>query len=297
MSPTPEPELTGLIRFGAFELDPRSGTLRKHGIRIRLQEQPFRVLLALLERPGEPVAREELQRKIWPEAEFGDFDHSLNIAINKIRQALGDSFDTPRFVETLPRRGYRFMAEIEAPVTPAAIPVAATVPKPHKRKWIPIAGGAVCLSALITGMVIWLLPSAPPPELEIRRLTNDNSHKFGPVLSDGARLYFQVGSDFDSHISQLPLSGGEPSKLPVNLPPGPYSSLLDITPDGQELLLAVSEKGHPLSAPLWTLRICRRVQPESGHPAFGRGEVLAGRETDRVHGRQRPARVPLGGIE
>jgi DNA-binding winged helix-turn-helix (wHTH) protein len=97
------------IQFGAFDVDPRSGELRKSGTRIRLQEQPFKVLLALLERPGEVVSRDELRRRIWPEESFGDFDHAVSVAIAKLRTALGDSPETPRFVETLHRRGYRFV--------------------------------------------------------------------------------------------------------------------------------------------------------------------------------------------
>src|SRR4051812_23214355 len=114
MSRAPQPGLQPLIRFGHFELEPHTGILRKHGVRLRLQEQPFGVLLMLLEKPGEPVTREELQHRIWPGAEFGDFEHSLNISIHKIRQALGDSANAPRFVETLPRRGYRFIARVQS---------------------------------------------------------------------------------------------------------------------------------------------------------------------------------------
>jgi DNA-binding winged helix-turn-helix (wHTH) protein len=97
------------IRFGAFDVDPRSGELRKAGARIRLQDQPFKVLLALLERPGELVSRDELRRRIWPEESFGDFDHAVSVAVAKLRAALGDTAEIPRYVETLHRRGYRFI--------------------------------------------------------------------------------------------------------------------------------------------------------------------------------------------
>jgi cholera toxin transcriptional activator len=99
-----------LVRFGVFEVDLDAGELRRNGARIRLQEQPFQVLAALLERPGQVVTREDLRQKIWPADTFVDFDHSLNTAVNKIREALGDSASSPRFVETLARRGYRFIA-------------------------------------------------------------------------------------------------------------------------------------------------------------------------------------------
>src|SRR5678816_2703331 len=95
--------LHGRLRFGVFELDPRAGELRKHGLRVRLQEQPFQVLAMLLEHPGEVVSREELKKRLWPADTFGDFDHGLNKAINKLRDALGDSAESPRFVETIAR--------------------------------------------------------------------------------------------------------------------------------------------------------------------------------------------------
>src|SRR5437016_3702400 len=100
------------LQFGVFEIDCATGELRKGGIKIKLQDQPFQVVSALLDRPGQIVTREELRQKIWPADTFIDFDQSLNKAINKIREALGDSADNPRFVETVPRRGYRFIAPV-----------------------------------------------------------------------------------------------------------------------------------------------------------------------------------------
>src|ERR1700687_4893627 len=101
-------QVRGRLRFGVFELDLRAGELRKHGLRVRLQEQPFQVLAALLEHPGEVVTRDELRERLWSGETFGDFDQGLNTAINKLREALGDSAGNPRFIETLPKRGYRF---------------------------------------------------------------------------------------------------------------------------------------------------------------------------------------------
>jgi cholera toxin transcriptional activator len=108
-----------VARFGLFELDLSAGELRKSGVKLRLQGQPFQVLALLLERAGEVVTREELQQKLWPSDTFVDFDHSLNTAINKVREALGDSASSPRYVETLARRGYRFIAPVQAPVQEA----------------------------------------------------------------------------------------------------------------------------------------------------------------------------------
>jgi cholera toxin transcriptional activator len=101
-----------IARFGVFELDLTAGELRKNGVKLRLQGQPFQVLALLLERAGEVVTREELQKTLWPSDTFVDFDHSLNTAINKVREALGDSAASPRYVETLARRGYRFIAPL-----------------------------------------------------------------------------------------------------------------------------------------------------------------------------------------
>jgi cholera toxin transcriptional activator len=124
----------GFFRFGAYEADPGSGELRKSGLRLRVQEQPFQVLLVLLERPSEVVTREELRQKLWPADTFVDFDHSLNTVINKLREALSDSAANPRFIETLARRGYRFLAPVEfvqkqiAPGIPPAAPAMVTAP-------------------------------------------------------------------------------------------------------------------------------------------------------------------------
>src|SRR6202040_755141 len=107
------PRAPGRLRFGIFEADLRTGELRKRGARIRLQEQPFQVLAVLLARPGELVTRDELRGRLWTADTFVDFDHGLNKAINKIREALGDSATSPRFVETVSWRGYRFLSEVK----------------------------------------------------------------------------------------------------------------------------------------------------------------------------------------
>jgi cholera toxin transcriptional activator len=116
-SSTPAPPrdaLPRLFRFGVFEADPRSGELRRNGAKVRIQEQPFQILLMLVERPGEVVSREDLRQRLWSNDTFVDFDHGLNTAINKLRDALGDAANNPRFVETLARRGYRFIAPVRA---------------------------------------------------------------------------------------------------------------------------------------------------------------------------------------
>src|SRR6266702_4713516 len=123
--------LAGRLRFGVFEVDLRAGELRKHGLKIKIQEQPFQVLAMLVDHAGEVVTREELQEKLWPADTFVDFDHGLNKAINKIREALSDSAESPRFVETVARRGYRFIVEVKAAdAAPVRSPELATQPHP-----------------------------------------------------------------------------------------------------------------------------------------------------------------------
>lgn len=166
------PQGNRILRFAAFEVDLRAGELRKHGLRIRLQDQPFQILAMLLERPGDVVTREELRQHLWPADTFVDFDHSLNTAINKLREALSDSAENPRYIETLPRRGYRFLAAIEAvhreaaPAAPAETPppsapapagaeAAVLAPEPHERPKLSwrrravVAAAAVIVLALL----------------------------------------------------------------------------------------------------------------------------------------------------
>src|SRR6202161_3519975 len=103
---------TLVVRFGTFEVSLQSGELRKAGVKIRVQQQPLKLLEILLEHPGEVVTREELRGRVWPHETFGDFDQAVNIAIAKLRSALGDSAENPRYIETLPKRGYRFIADV-----------------------------------------------------------------------------------------------------------------------------------------------------------------------------------------
>ena len=133
---TPSPEIgrkTRIARFGVFEADLDARELRKQGRRIRLQDQPFAVLAILLERPGAAISREEIRQKLWPADTFVDFDHSLNTAVNKIRETLGDSAGSPRFVETVARRGYRFVGEVswEDSAAQQAVAIQSTNPSPE----------------------------------------------------------------------------------------------------------------------------------------------------------------------
>jgi TolB-like protein/DNA-binding winged helix-turn-helix (wHTH) protein/Tfp pilus assembly protein PilF len=208
----------GRLRFGVFEVHPRGGELRKHGLRIRLQEQPFQVLVMLLERAGHVVTREELQKKLWPADTFVDFDHGLNKAVNKIRDALGDSAESPRFVETVARRGYRFLAEVkaadQAPVhspelAPPQRPAAETgeraefVDRPAmpQRRLSSIAWkiSAFVLLAVIAAFAAWKIHSRNRPATAIHSLA---VLPLESLSNDASQDYFADGMT-DELISDL----------------------------------------------------------------------------------------------
>ena len=146
---------TRTIRFGIFEVDLRAGELRRNGSRIRLQEQPFRILTLLLEHPGEVVTREELRNQLWPADTFVDFDHSLNAAIRRLRDALGDSAENPRFVETVARRGYRFLAPLGPPVSAAqTVPTVPPQSSRSRRRRIIVVSGVLLLGIAAAALVL-----------------------------------------------------------------------------------------------------------------------------------------------
>ncbi|MCH8947330.1 MAG: winged helix-turn-helix domain-containing protein [Acidobacteria bacterium] len=143
-----------VVRFGVFEVDLQAAELRKNGVKVKLQEQPFQILNLLLERPGKVVTREEIQKKLWPADTFVDFEHSLNAAVKRLREALGDSADNPRFVETLPRRGYRFIYPVEGrPSTALGIKGQAGLDgrRIGRRAWL-AALGLLALAAVVVGL-------------------------------------------------------------------------------------------------------------------------------------------------
>jgi DNA-binding winged helix-turn-helix (wHTH) protein len=180
----------GAIRFGVFEVDPRSGELRRNGSRVKLQEQPFQILLTLLAKPGEVITREELRVRLWAEDTYVDFDHSLNAAVRRLRDALGDSAENPRFVETVARRGYRFLAPVHA--NGHAVAISQQAPVVSYRWWI---FGAVGMALLIVGVVAgWHVghANAPPKVLSERRLTAnapENRVTDGVWAADGKSIW------------------------------------------------------------------------------------------------------------
>src|SRR5437660_4683766 len=141
------------LRFGVFAVDRKTGELRRNGVKVRLQDQPLQILLTLLERPGEVVTRDELRARLWPSDTFVDFEHSINTAVRRLRDALGDSAENPRFVETVARRGYRFLAPVSGTLEVAA-PREASSHREHPalRWWI---GGIVAVALLVGVVVGW----------------------------------------------------------------------------------------------------------------------------------------------
>ena len=174
----------GILRFGVFEVDVRSAELRKQGVRIKLQEQPFQVLAVLLQRPGEVVTREELRSQNWPPDTFVDFDNSLNTAINKLREALGDSADNPRFIETLPRRGYRFITPVTSEDRKASATGAAAVS--DKRAWKTAAIMAGVLAAAVSaGGLYWRSHRSPKLTEKDTIVLGDFTNTTGDPVFDG----------------------------------------------------------------------------------------------------------------
>ena len=214
-------------RFGSFEMDLRAGELRKHGVRIRLQTQPFQILGMLLQRPGEVVTREELRQALWPGDTFVDFDHGLNNAINRLREALGESAESPRFLETLPRRGYRFIGAVES--IPSASPqdsgahvenfsttsstvgdkVAALPVKSSKaslslraRLWIAVGAGAAALLALLISLNAGGLRQRLLGAAATRRIQSIAVLPLENLSGDPSQEYFADGMT-DELITQL----------------------------------------------------------------------------------------------
>lgn len=210
------------VRFGVFQVDLQAGELRKQGVRIKLREQPFQILSLLLERPGQLVSRDELQRKLWPADTFVDFDRGLNKAITYLREALGDSADNPRFIETLPKRGYRFLASVEnsnpietpahpdtPPSQPVHLPPAALPPttdRPSIRNRLSWAiVGVLAVVSVVTGALLWR--DTRPADSRLMRFNVDlgteaeiGITKPRPLISpDGTRIVFAVKSATSNH--------------------------------------------------------------------------------------------------
>jgi Tol biopolymer transport system component/DNA-binding winged helix-turn-helix (wHTH) protein len=221
-----------LIRFATFEVDLQSGELRKSGLKLKLTGQPFQVLAILLESPGEVVTREELQKRLWPDT-FVDVDHNLNTAINKIREVLGDSAESPRFVETIPRRGYRFIAHVNSN-NRVGTPQSGTAE--NRRRTSFLLSALVSAIAVLIGSTAWFehhRHSAPdrPVQRALTRITFEEGLQLGATWSpDGQSIAYSSdrGGKFDIWIKHL--SGGE--AIQITSGPGQHWQP-DWSPDGK----------------------------------------------------------------
>jgi Tol biopolymer transport system component/DNA-binding winged helix-turn-helix (wHTH) protein len=240
------------LRFGPFEVDLRAGELRKDGVKLKLQGQPFQLLALLLERPGDVVSREELRQKLWPADTFVDFDHGLNKAINKIRQALGDSAENPRFVETLPRRGYRFIAPLESGAR------ATHSQRDHRRSLRGIAAGLAVLG--LGAVAFWLIRSTPQrpqaPAVPLPLTSYPGREMFPTFSPDGNQVAFVADKDQPDNLDiyvQL-IGSAEPLRLTSHLaaesspawsPDGRQIAFLRELPAGKAAVLLISALGGP----------------------------------------------------
>ncbi|MBV9744024.1 MAG: PD40 domain-containing protein [Acidobacteriia bacterium] len=225
------PSRSGVISFGSFQLDPETGSLEKHGVRVRLPRQPARILKILAQRAGEVVTRDELRDKLWGNDTFVDFEHGLNAAMNKLRQTLGDSAEKPRFIETLPGQGYRFVAavrvEVSEPTRDETSPtIQATPPPPKMQRW-PLFLACAGLSLGLLAAVLFLARRLPPGRLPLPAkfvISPPNGSVFQPagerqvfaVSPDGSRLAFTtIGEDGLYRLWIRPLTSLDAQEAPA----------------------------------------------------------------------------------
>jgi Tol biopolymer transport system component/DNA-binding winged helix-turn-helix (wHTH) protein len=254
-----------VVQFGVFEADLKSGELRRSGVRIRLQEQPFKLLAALLEAPGDVVSHEALQRQLWGADTTVDFDHSLGIAVNKLREALGDHAENPRFVETLAKRGYRFIAPVKTIEALAGAQPAASLHAafPSSRvagrvlwPWIALALACTCL---VLGLAVFFhTPTRRPYRVEqvthsghvlTNNLNDLDVESFSSSVSDGTRLYFSQMDNGNPVLAVALAANGEISHF--SLPSEIGAPLIgSLAPDGSNLIIHSHLQAEP-EQPLW----------------------------------------------
>ncbi len=254
-----------VYRFGSFELCVEAAELRKNGVRLKLQDQPFHILCALLEHPGELIPREQLRQQLWPEGTFVDFEHGLNTAVKKIRDVLGDDADIPRYIETIPRKGYRFIGAVSRD-GPEAVPGAPVSSRRYRQ-----LRTSVVLAALILGfglVVLLLRKLSVPSYLRIsatRQLTfSSNVSPESTIETDGRRVYYFKQSD--GHLYSVPVGGGAESSDDTKFG---EPVILHISPDGSLLLVKeILGSTGEYAGRIWLL-------PTNGGPARPLGDVEA----------------------
>ena len=225
-----------IISFANFEVDLQAGELRRAGMRLKLTGQPFQVLAILLEHPGEVVTREELQKRLWPDT-FVDVDHNLNTAINKIREVLGDSAENPQFVETLARRGYRFVGPVAQQASVLTqMPTTKIVLERSSRKRRRWSIALILCTVIAAGVLVFVSrPLVPPPRiLAVRQVTTDGLSKQS-MATDGSRIYFSsyTGNQLLS-LYEVSVGGGTTVPIQTSLD-GPI--VAGILPSRSELLV------------------------------------------------------------
>src|SRR5215469_5474181 len=256
------------MRFGTYEVDLRLGELRKNGVRIKLTGQPFQILVILLEHPGDLVTREQLQRRLWPSDTFVDFDRGLNAAINRVREALGDSAENPRFVETLPRRGYRFVAPlIDSRPTSAILPIAESNVGPGQTVLspgaLPVSRRLKLILSGVSALVVVVVAIALVSRLSRRGGEWDfQAMKLSRVTQSGNAVNVAISPD--GHYIVYALREGEKQSLNVRqvatgsdvqiLPPDEVLIYgLTFSPDANYIYFVRSEKNNPLNAFLYRI--------------------------------------------
>jgi len=244
--------LAAPLAFGPFEVDVGKAELRKHGVSIRLSGQPFQILLALLERPGELISREQFHTLIWPKDTFVDFEGGLNSAVAKLRRALGDSAENPRYIETIPGVGYRFIGVLQkteqaghSGQTSAGVPAGQASPPPAvKSRFLPkLWIGVACLISLAAGWLLNWTPTQPGVLTRVVRLTTDAGLDDKPALSkDGRLLAFSSdrSSDGGRNIYLKHVAGGETLQLTFD---GLGNTAPDFSPDGTQIVFHSDRDG------------------------------------------------------
>ena len=235
------------LAFGNFEVNIPAAQLLKSGIRVRLSAQPFQILLILLAHRGDVVSRERLREQVWSDGTFVDFEHSLNAAMNKLRNALSDSAENPRYIETVPGRGYRFIGSLErpsaAPVPSPAGTVQEELPRrlSLRRRWLAVI--AACVAVLLGAAWWFLRPKAEPAPWDLTRLTANSGFSGFPTLSPDGRLVAyssDQGSDGGEDLYVTQVSGGPSIRLTLD---GNGNSRPDFSPDGTKIVFQSNRDG------------------------------------------------------